>query len=62
MLRNPVFGFALMGIAALGSIAALAGTVQPAAQIQEADVSGRMPEHIAKLFAAGIVSLENLGF
>ncbi len=60
MLRNRVFGFALIGLATLGSITALAATIQPAAQARE--VSDRIPEHIAKLFAAGIVSLENLGF
>jgi hypothetical protein len=62
MLRNPVFAFTLLGIATLGSIAGLAATVQPAMPIHEADVSGRVPEHIARLFAAGFVSLENLGF
>ncbi len=62
MLRNRVFGFALIGLAMLGSITALAATIHPAAQIPQTDISDRIPEHIAKLFAAGIVSLENLGF
>ena len=61
MLRNRVFGFALVVLATLGSIAALGATGQPAVQIPQADVSDRIPEHIARLFAAGIVSLENLG-
>jgi hypothetical protein len=61
MLRNPAFGFALLALATLGSLAMAAG-VQPARPAAEADVSDRIPEHIHKLFAAGIVSLENLGF
>jgi hypothetical protein len=61
MLRHPVFGFALLALATLGSIAAFAA-VQPAIPGQEADLSDRIPEHIARLFAAGTVSLENLGF
>jgi hypothetical protein len=61
MLRNRVFGFALIVLATLGSIAALGAPGHPAAQIPEADIADRIPEHIARLFAAGIVSLENLG-
>jgi hypothetical protein len=62
MLRNPVFGFTLLALATLGSFAAVAAAVQPLAPSQRAGLSDRVPEHIARLFAAGTVSLENLGF
>ena len=60
MRRHPTFGFALLALATLSWIA-VAAAVQPVAATHDSGLSDRMPEHIARLFGGGLVSLDNLG-
>jgi len=61
-MRIPAFALALLVGVTLGAVASTQGRVQPVGPAPDTELSDRIPEHIARLFAAGIVSLENLGF